>query len=247
MINRTLALALLAALSCTALPAPVVYAQAPAPATEITAADREFLFRLNLMEGHLSIAHELIQAKKARMAVPHFGHPVRELYDDMAPYLKAHKFPPFKRELVGLEAAATATPYSADTEAKYQAVMQVIAKAKALTPEALRASVPDTLKICSDVVTTAAGEYNGAIERGKVANTVEYHDSRGFIFQTAQQVAALKAAHPDAADQALLTRFQEVLAKAEAIVQPLLPESKPRATVAQYRAIAAEAATVATP
>ena len=216
-----------------------------AAATDPATTDRDFLFRLGLMEGHLTIAHELIAAKKPQMAVPHFGHPVRELYDDMAPYLKAHQFPAFKRDLAALEAAATAAPYAATTEAKYQAVMQTLTKARELTPPALRASVPEGLKLCADTLATAAGEYNGALERGRVANLVEYHDSRGFVFQAVQMLAQIRSAHPDATDQAVFDKFQAVLAQAQAIVQPLLPDPKPRATVAQYRAIATEAAQVA--
>lgn len=235
MARRLLTFALLAALAVSPL------AAAPSP-QDAAQQDREFLFRLGLMEGHLAVGQELVTAKKAQMAVPHFGHPVRELYDDMVAYLKAHNIPAFKRDLVGLEAAVTAAPYAASTTAKYKDVMAALDRARQAVPAEIRDSVPETLRICADTIATAAGEYNGAIEKGKVANLVEYHDSRGFVYQAAGQVQKLKAAHPEAAN---VEKFQDVVVKAETIVQPLIPEPKPRATVAQYRAIAAEAAQVA--
>ena len=72
-------------------------------------------------------------------------------------------------------------------------------------------------------------------------SVVEYHDSRGYLEWVAQQVKELKAAHADAASQALIDRFSAVLAKAQAIVADLLPAPTPKASLADYRAIAAEA------
>src|ERR1700758_1406740 len=62
--------------------------------------DTDFLFRLGMMEGHLIIGHELLQANQIALAVPHFGHPVRELYDDVGPYLDQHHFPAFDKQLI---------------------------------------------------------------------------------------------------------------------------------------------------
>jgi hypothetical protein len=230
------------ALSPPEIPGPIVRVQA-APMPPASPDDVDFLFRMGLMEGHLMVAHDLLQAKKAQMAQPHFGHPVRELYDDVSSYLKKKQFPAFNRQLVALEAAATTAPYAKDTEAKYQAVIQTIHKARDLAPASLRASVPDMLKICATTIDTASGEYNGAIERGRVTQMVEYHDSRGFITYVAQQLKSMTgaAADADADAQGMLDRFRTVLVKAEWIVEPLIPAAKPRATVAEYRAIANEA------
>jgi hypothetical protein len=69
-------------LLCLVAASPVRAADAPAASD-----DTDFLFRLGMMEGHLLVGHELIQAHKAEMALPHYGHPVKELYDDTSPYL----------------------------------------------------------------------------------------------------------------------------------------------------------------
>jgi hypothetical protein len=210
-----------------------------------TSDDTDFLFRLGMVEGHLIIGHELLAAHQPALALPHFGHPVRELYDDLSPYLAKHKFPDFDRQLTALEAQAASAPNSAKTETLYQEIIQTVHKARTLAPASLRASLPEMIKICSDTVDAASGEYGESLEKGKIASIVEYHDSRGYLAFVDQQVGALKTQLGDAKSQDVLDRFKAVLAKAQWIVADLVPGPTPRATVAEYRAIAAEAATVA--
>jgi hypothetical protein len=203
--------------------------------------DVDFLFRLAMLEGHLLVGHELVQAHQAPLALPHFGHPVKELYDDISVYLKQKKFPAFDKDLIALEAAVTAAPDAPATEAKYQAVMTTVRKARATAPAALRASLPEMIRICANTIDAASGEYGEAIEQGKISSVVEYHDSRGYLEYVAKQVDELKRAHPDPQSQALIDRFTAVLARAQSIVADLLPGPTPKASVDDYRAIAAEA------
>jgi len=207
--------------------------------------DVDFLFRLGMLEGHLMVGHELLQAHQAALALPHFGHPVHELYDDISDYLDGHKFPPFDRHLAALEAAVTVAPYSPDTEAKYQAAIATVHKARALAPGELRASLPEMIRVCSDTIDAAAGEYGESLERGRVTVLVEYHDSRGFLEYVAQQINELAATHGDPHSQGVLDRFKQVLAKAQWIVGDLLPSPTPRASVTQYRAVASQARQIA--
>jgi hypothetical protein len=211
------------------------------------AADMDFLLRMGMAEGHLIVGHDLLLAKQAKLGLPHFGHPVHELYDDVSGYLDARKFPPFDRQLVRLEAAVAKAPYSAETEAQYQAAIKTIHKARELAPADLRASVPAMIKICADTLDAASGEFNAALEGGRVESIVEYHDSRGYVSWISQYLGTLSASHPDPAAQSLLARMKTILAKAQWIVEPLLPASAPRASVADYRAVAAEAARLSKP
>ena len=100
------------------------------------------------------------------------------------------------------------------------------------------------IKICSDTIDAAAGEYGESLNRGRIDLIVEYHDSRGYLSYVAQEAQALAQSHADPASQGLLARFRTVLAKAQWIVEPLMPAATPRASVAQYRTIAAEAASL---
>lgn len=209
--------------------------------------DADFLFRLGMLEGHLLIGHELLAAHQPALATPHFGHPVRELYSDIEDYLAKNRFPAFDQQLAALEVAVTAAPQSTDTETKYKAVIATIHRAREIAPASLRASLPEMIQICSDTIDAASGEYGEGLEQGRIAAIVEYHDSKGYLAYVRQQLDELRAAHADASAQSLLDRFQAVLAKAEWIVAPLLPDPTPRASVGTYRAIAAEAAALAKP
>jgi hypothetical protein len=207
--------------------------------------DADFLFRLGMMEGHLMIGHQLMEAHQAELGLPHYGHPVRELYSDIEDYLDAKHFPAFNGQLIALEAQATAAPDSPETEKTYQAVIATLHKARETTPASLRASLPQMIQICSDTIDAASGEFGQAIEQGKVTALIEYHDSKGYLAYVAQEMKELNTQHSDAESQGLLARFQAVLAKAEWIVAPLLPDPTPRASLETYRAIVAEGAAIA--
>ena len=45
------------------------------------------------------------------------------------------------------------------------------------------------IKICSDTIDAASGEFGEALENGRLTAVVEYHDSRGYLEYVAQQVA----------------------------------------------------------
>ena len=206
----------------------------------------DFLFRLGMLEGHLMVGHDLLKAGRTGLALPHFGHPVRELYDDISDYVVATHIAPFDTQLIRLEAAVAGAPASADTEALYQATIRTVQQARMTAPAALRDSVPQMIKICADTLDAAAGEYGESLNRGRVDVLVEYHDSRGYVSWVAQEAEALARSHADDASQGMLARFRAVLAKAQWIVDPLMPQPTPRASVGQYRAVASEAAAVTT-
>ncbi len=211
----------------------------------VAADDTDFLFRLGMLEGHLIIGHDLLKANKPALALPHFGHPVRELYADLSDYLEKKKAPAFDDKLIKLEAAVSAAPDSPDTETLYQSTIAAVHQARQTVPEQVRNSVPEMIRVCADTIDAASGEYGEALEHGRVETIVEYHDSRGYLSYVAQELSHLMETHKDAADQSLLTRFKTVLAKAQYIVEPLIPGPVPRGTVSQYRAVASEAVDIA--
>lgn len=209
--------------------------------------DTDFLFRLGMMEGHLIVGHDLLAAGKPELAIPHFGHPVRELYDDVAGYLSEKRIPPFDRQLIRLEATETAAPGGSEGERQYTEVIATIHAARQAVPAQIRDSVPEMIKVCADTIDAASGEYGQAVNQGRIDSLVEYHDSRGYISFVTQQVDRLQKQATGAASPDLIARFKAVLAKAQWIVEPLMPAETPRASIAEYRAVAAEAAAVAKP
>jgi hypothetical protein len=225
--------------------APARPALAATESEDQAAKDTDFLFQIGMLEGHLIVGHELLQAKRPALALPHFGHPLTEIYDNISDELQQHKFPPFNQQLAQLEAAVTAAPDAPETEAKYQAMIATVHKAREITPASLRASLPEMIRICADTMDAASGDFGESLEQGKIAAVVEYHDSRGFLAFVVQELSRLSSAHPDPASQALLARFDAVVVKARAIVEPLLPDPTPRASLEEYRAIVAQAAAIA--
>ena len=88
----------------------------------------------------------------------------------------------------------------------------------------------------------ASGEWQyEALEQGEVKNLVEYHDSRGYLDYASKQLKAFMATVKEPQAQASLKRLQDLVMKAEWIVQPLIPQPAPRASVGDFRAIAGEA------
>ncbi len=229
---------------CRAAAGALLLAFAPSLARATDPDPVDFLFRMGMLEGHLMVGRELIDAGQARLALPHFGHPVSELYDDIRPWLEARNLPAFDVPLVRLEAAVASAPEAPATLALYDQVVATVHQARLSAPQAMRDSIPQMIRICSDTVDAAAGEYGQALNRGKIDGLVEYHDSRGYLSFIAQEVDRMTALAV-ADDNGLVSRFAAVLTRARWITEPLMPVGEPRATVGQYRIVAADAAKVA--
>ena len=128
--------------------------------------DTDFLFRLGMMEGHLIVGHDLLAAGKPELAIPHFGHPVRELYDDVAGYLAEKRLAPFDRQLIRLEATVTAAPGSSEAERQYVEVIGTLHAARQAVPAPIRDSVPEMIKICADTIDAASARIWGGGQPG---------------------------------------------------------------------------------
>jgi hypothetical protein len=204
----------------------------------------EFLFKLGLLEGHLVIGKALLDIDQPRAALPHFGHPVRELYDDIHEALPARGLKDFDTDLIALEAMVAGKPNDAATAAKFDDVMRIVAMARATVPDTLRNAEPFMLGVLAEIMETASEDYNESIERGRIGKPVEYHDSRGYLLYGATEIARLEAV-PAIKNDAKMNAFHAEFDKARAIVAPLLPPERPLKSVAQFKAIVVKARTIA--
>lgn len=216
-------------------------------AADAAKADADFGLRLALLEGHLMVGHELLLAGQTEHALPHFGHPVRELYGDMLPVIAARHGEQFDRDLVALEGLAAQGNTPAFQPA-YDAALTKVRAARALIPAETQNSDAYTLQLAADIATTASQEYRNAIVAGKIDSLVEYHDARGFIFYLSDLLAAHQGSDPRLAQVAAL------VAELKSYVEPLNPPDPIRATDAEFeakataiRALIAGSATTATP
>jgi hypothetical protein len=136
--------------------------------------------KLGLMQGHLMIGKALLDADMQRDALPHFGHPVRELYDYLKPVFSARHYPEFERELQDLEQRATKAPRDPATTAAYTDVIAKIDGLRRTIPAEALNSADFLTQAIALMVDDAAGDLGESLDKGRIVNTVEYHDAMGF-------------------------------------------------------------------
>jgi hypothetical protein len=165
-------------------------AGAVAEASEAGADDAAFLTLLGLVEGHLRAGIELYRQGAADMAKTHMKHPGDELYVELEPALAARSLDGFADPLEHLAVTVEGDRPVADAEAAFAAVLGGIDR----TREASGAGLAARLGSVTNLVRTAAEEYEIAIKDGRVADPHEYQDAWGFVQAAKAQMAGLSQA-----------------------------------------------------
>lgn len=146
------------------------------------AKDTDYMVKLGLMKGHLFVAKELLALNKVKDAEPHIGHPVEEIYTDIAEQLTERKVKEFKTTLITLEDLVKAGARDkAKVTTNFTESMKSIDLAIAALPETQRKSPSFVLQVINGLLDTANSEYGAAIANGKIKAAIEYQDSRGFV------------------------------------------------------------------
>ena len=206
----------------------------------------ELLFKLGLLEGHLMVGRELIMANQTQLALPHFGHPIRELYDDISGELARRGVTGFDGELIALEALAAGKPTDPATAAQYDKVVGIIAAVRATVPAGLMDNERFMLGVLGEIATIASEDYSESIEGGRIEKPVEYHDSRGYLIYADREMRRLEG-RPDLRGSQNLALARAKLTEMRAIVGPLLPPERPLKSVADYKAVVAQFKQAASP
>ncbi len=167
------------------------------------AKDTDYMVKLGLMKGHLFVAKELLDLNKPKDAEPHIGHPVEEIYTDVADQLNERKVKEFKTTLITLEDLVKAgAKDSTKVSTNFKASMTSIDAAIAALPASQRQSPDFVLQVINGLLDTANSEYSAAIADGKFKAAIEYQDSKGFVAYADmlyQGIAPTMAKdHPDA-------------------------------------------------
>jgi hypothetical protein len=194
-------------------------------------ADADLLEKLGLLEGHLVVGRRLMEAGEARLAVPHFGHPIRELYTYLEPRLRSRGLPQMERELDVMEAHAEAGRTNVDGAfgGAWDALMPKLRAAQASVPATKRQSDRFMLGHVALMLYTVASDYGESIERGRIVNIVEYHDSMGFLAYARRAAEAGRGPLWDEARAELATLEQEAYPR-------LLPNPRPNISISAVRA-----------
>jgi Helix-hairpin-helix motif len=166
------------------------------------AKDVDYMVKLGLMKGHLFVAKELLDLNKPKDAEPHIGHPVEEIYTDVAEQLNERKVKEFKTTLITLEDLVKAgAKDNTKVSTNFKESMTSIDAAIATLPETQRKSPAFVLQVINGLLDTANSEYGAAITDGKIKAAIEYQDSRGFIVYANMLYQGISPAmakeHPD--------------------------------------------------
>jgi hypothetical protein len=188
--------------------------------------DLDLMEKLGLLEGHLLIGKALLDAGRQQDGLPHFGHPVRELYDYLAPQIAKRGAAPFEADLLALEAQVGRTPRGSETDALFRRAIERV--------RALRGTIPDEARHAPDFMLEAIGllmrdianDYGEAIVRGRIVETIEYHDAMGFLAHAENLLAELRGNPAAAGDPRLALAAKEVASMREAFPS-LQPPDKP--------------------
>lgn len=146
------------------------------------AKDVDYMLNLGLMKGHLLVAKELLDLNKPDQAEPHIGHPVEEIYAEVEDQLQERNVKEFKTTLGGLqELVKSGAKDAAKVDTEFKAAMQAVDGAIAGLPSSERQSPAFVVQVINGLLDGANSEYGAAIDQGKVAQPIEYQDSRGFV------------------------------------------------------------------
>lgn len=206
-------------------------------------ADFDLMEKLGLLEGHLMIGRALLEARMVNDAMPHFGHPVRELYAYIQPQVERRGVAGFDGELSALEAQArngAGEPFAR----LYAAALERLNALRASVPAERLAAPAFMLGVIAQLVNDVASDYGEAIERGRISNTVEYHDAMGFLGYCERLTDRLMRSASGRAQQAYAATMRE-LQGAQRGFPALRPPARPPLTVAAIRGHAAKIADLA--
>jgi hypothetical protein len=193
--------------------------------------DLDLLEKVGLLDGHLLIGRALLDANEQRLALPHFGHPVRELYSYLEPRIAQRRAAPFEAELTRLENLAQANERGQGFREAWQAVYGRLDVLRATVPTARGQNAKFLIEHVAMMVDATAGDYGESISRGRIVNVLEYHDSAGFLRYAIRVSEENKARAPGA--------FQSVLAELAWVQQnaypQLLPPQRPPISISAVR------------
>ncbi|MBA1158385.1 hypothetical protein [Microvirga mediterraneensis] len=157
---------------------------------------------IEMIRGHLTVGAELIEAGRWADALPHFLHPEEEIYGSIRDQLKTLNIAPFQVALKSLSQTVKAKNKEAYIRAR-AALDERLASAETAVKAKEQDGTYFVLETALEVLQQAADEYEEAVEKGRIANVVEYQDARGFVFEVDRLVGTvMPAASAKSADAA---------------------------------------------
>jgi hypothetical protein len=177
---------------------------------------------VEMIRGHLLVGAELIEAGRWADALPHFLHPEEEIYGSIRDQLKTFNIAPFQVALKSLSQTVKAKNKEAYARAR-AALDERLAAAETAVKAKEENGTYFVLETALEVLQQAADEYEEAVDKGRIANVVEYQDARGFVLEVDRLVGtvmpAASAKNTDAA-KALQASLGDLKATFPAVTPP---------------------------
>ena len=174
-----------------------------------------FVTKLGLIQGHLWVASQLVEADLFELGAKHAKHPAQEVYQELLPFFDAVSSPGFAEELEAMSGQFTSSSKT-DFHQSYQQVMNavddIVAKVE-LTDS-------DRLRVANSLIEQALIEYRAGVSDGEIADLQEYQDARGFIEIAARFISKIQN---DPQRSALLANIQTA--------KKLWPDLDPKETI----------------
>jgi hypothetical protein len=188
------------------------------------AKDVDYMTKLGLMQGHMLVADELLTLKLPQQAEPHIGHPVEEIYVDLADQLPERKVADFKAVLTKIQDLVRSKPNDPQVQPAFKAAVAAIDKAIEALPVSQRQTPKFTMQVITELLETAVAEYTASISNGKISAAIEYQDSRGFVAYAKDTLLPPVAGKMDAAVASdLKAKFEQLYTAWPQPVSPATP------------------------
>jgi hypothetical protein len=188
--------------------------------------DLKFALSVGQLRGHLLVGDQLVKEGKWKAALPHFLHPTEEIYGEIRGQLKDYNVPPFETALKVLANAVKQKKAGAEYTEAFTTVQDVLAKADAGLKAKQSGWAGFTVESAVELIKSAAGEYEEAIVKGRIAKPVEYQDARGFIWQAAAMLDSV-AADSEKKDKDAAGKVKAKVAELKAAFPSATPPRKP--------------------
>ena len=136
----------------------------------------DYVTKLGLIQGHLWVAAQLVEAGLFELGAKHAKHPAQEVYQELRPFFLAVGSQGFAAELEAMSGQFAASS-TAEFQVSYQGVMAAID----LIIAGVELTDADRLRVALALIEQALIEYRAGVIAGEIADIQEYQDARGFL------------------------------------------------------------------
>jgi hypothetical protein len=183
----------------------------------------QYVGRLLLARGHVTVGLELYAGGDREAAAQHFAHPAAEIYDWLQGELVQRGAPEFKADLDRLVAAALRKAPLEEVRKLHAVVLTQMDAAEAKGEKLDEAA---QVRVIGAALDQAAHEYNDSAKARRVVNLTEYQDARGFWLVTKAWFEARRESLQAKAPAAAARLAQDVDA-----IGSFVPAAKPPAKI----------------